>query len=211
MTRIRVGGFVVGAAALVWLAPMGASASGDAGDKLRHALSKAGFTEAQSQAIRRDPGRLFRYLETRVAVREEPLTGAQAQAAGYPRRGCHTRTTTTKLHKGFTWAWYRVSLRWCWNKRTKRVETDTASIDDDYDISTAAAAAGLRHASHGITKSGYYRWKGSRRGGYLVEGELSVHMCPVIEIACSPEQTLHALVAGHWDGTVTRKGWGDSH
>lgn len=189
----------------------GAGASGDRSETLRDAVSRAGFTEAQSRAILRDPRRLPRYLEVRVSVRDEPLSGPQARAAGYPRRGCHTRTTTTKLHKGFTWAWYRVSLRWCWNKRTKRVETDVASIDDDYDISTAAAAAGLRHASHGITKSGYYRWKLSRRGGYLVEGELSVHTCPIVEFACSPEQTLHALVAGHWDGTVTRKGWGDSH
>jgi hypothetical protein len=170
------------------------------------ALSTTDLTRSQVRAIQRDPRLLLRHIKTHVTVRDERLSGVEARAAGYPRRGGHRRTTTVTMKFGVTWAWYKLSLYWRWNKRKKRVYTDANSVDDDYDITTAGTVAGLRHVRTEITKRGYYTWKGARRGGYIVEGEFALHSCPIIEFSCSPEQTLNALVAGHYDGTVTRKG-----
>lgn len=209
--RRRLSGIVVAVAALcVPAQTTSADSAGSRADVLADALSKAGFTPAQSRAIQRDPRRLLSHMKTQVTVRDEALSGVEARAAGYPRRGGHRRTTTVTMKAGITWAWYKVSLYWRWDKSKKRVYADATSVDTDYDITTAGVAAGLRHESDGLTKKGYYTWRGARRGGYIAEGELAVHVCPIIEFSCSPKQTLNALVAGHYDGTVTRKGWSDS-
>ena len=213
MTRTRK---IAGLAVLLGTAALpaqtaSADSPGSRADALAGALSTSGFSKAESHASQRDSRRLMRHLETTVTVRDRPLGRVQARAAAYPRRGAHRRTTTVKLHAaGVTWAWYKISLRWRWDKGKKRVYTDATSVDSDWDISTAGVAGGLRHAGDEITRKGYYTWGGSRRGGYIAEGHLAVHICPIIEFACSPIQTLNGLVAGHWDGTVTRKGWSDS-
>lgn len=170
------------------------------------ALQRLGLTRAQANSVQRDPARLGRMLRV-VSVQADPpvAIGARRKRAS----GCLRRRT--QVNYGFNRqtvaAYYRISIGWCWYKRAKRVVKD-GPIRTDWNISSAAGAAGLRHESDQVRSSGYYRWKNAPRGGYLAQGELVLHFCPLGEkFGCSPTDRLVGEVFGHYDGSVYRRGY----
>jgi hypothetical protein len=197
---ITLAGSLLTAFALAVAVPAGAAAASQPSTKQ---LEAVGLTGAKAADVRRNPQHLMRYMRTWTT------SFTTALASRVPGRGCVRRRTQVNYgfsDKVFRAAWYRISMGWCWNKRNKRVIKD-GPIRTDWHIRGDAAVLGLRHKSDQVRESGYYRWKNARRGGYLAQGELVLHVCPIVEFSCGPTDRLVGLVAGHYDGSVTRRGY----
>lgn len=136
-----------------------------------------------------------------IATREGSSSTATASVAA---RGCRT-TESFIWFKGVagTKLWrFAQAKYWCWNKRTKRVDSKP-NVTIKVRIRQAASIAGWDYK--GLDEDGkddhLFRWGNSRRGGHTSMRRGLMKFCPP-KIVCFNTRRPTITLENHYDGTV---------